>query len=408
MHRGLIQNKIYRLTNIGILHCGDKTILRLSFLHNGISHIGKTASSYWSKALGLTQCVCLAYHYSVVIIDAMASQITSLAIVYSTVYSGADRRKHQSSASLAFVRGIHRWPVNSPHKWPVTRKMFPFDDVIMSYSFFPVISACLYLLPEVSARPPHELTTEVTVQENATLLDSATNVTNFNVNVVVATTNQVSNNLTAGGNMTASFVNDTYSNVSLSDDPQNTPTQTYGSPQGSIDVSKSDIAEVTTTESPKTTTGMDPVPTIVRGTTSLEVPMHNAGSNTDSVEKHTYKGRRRIYEIVLRITLTVKETEIGGSANLKSLVQDSWVEDHKDDPEPNTDTTSAATAADTTESPTPPPTPVAIDAESMAGVRMCLTDARHKASDALENYVSKRNTDRNVLDQYKSLINNLF
>ena len=42
-------------------------------------------------------------------------------------------RKHQSSASLAFVRGIHRGPVNSPHKWPVTRKMFPFDDVIMCY-----------------------------------------------------------------------------------------------------------------------------------------------------------------------------------------------------------------------------------------------------------------------------------
>ena len=60
----------------------------------------------------------------------MASQITRPAIVYPTVYSGADQRKHQSSASLAFV-GIHRWPVNSPHKWSVTRKMFPFDDVIM-------------------------------------------------------------------------------------------------------------------------------------------------------------------------------------------------------------------------------------------------------------------------------------
>ena len=66
-----------------------------------------------------------------VIMGTMASQITSLMIVYSIVYSGADKRKHQSSASLAFVRGIHRWPVNSPHKWPVTRKMFPFDDVIM-------------------------------------------------------------------------------------------------------------------------------------------------------------------------------------------------------------------------------------------------------------------------------------
>ena len=61
----------------------------------------------------------------------LASQITSLAIVYSIVYSDADQRKHQSSASLAFVRGIHRGPVNSPHKGPVTRKMFPFDDVIM-------------------------------------------------------------------------------------------------------------------------------------------------------------------------------------------------------------------------------------------------------------------------------------
>ena len=44
----------------------------------------------------------------------------------------AHQRKHQSSASLAFVRGSHRRPVNSPHKWPVTRKMFPFDDVIMN------------------------------------------------------------------------------------------------------------------------------------------------------------------------------------------------------------------------------------------------------------------------------------
>ena len=48
-----------------------------------------------------------------------------------TVSTGADQRKHQSSASLAFVRGIRRGPVNSPHKWPVTRKRFPFDDVIM-------------------------------------------------------------------------------------------------------------------------------------------------------------------------------------------------------------------------------------------------------------------------------------
>ena len=74
-------------------------------------------------------------HYGEVIIGTMASQITSLTIVYSTVYLGADQRKHQSSASLAFVRGIQRRPVNSPHKWPVTRKMFPFDDVIMHWCF---------------------------------------------------------------------------------------------------------------------------------------------------------------------------------------------------------------------------------------------------------------------------------
>ena len=62
----------------------------------------------------------------------IASLITSPMSVYSTVHPGTDQRKHQSSASLAFVRGIHRRPVNSSHKWPVTRKMFLFDDVIMS------------------------------------------------------------------------------------------------------------------------------------------------------------------------------------------------------------------------------------------------------------------------------------
>ena len=70
-------------------------------------------------------------HYSDVIMSTIASLITSLTIVYSTVYSDADQRKYQSSALQAFVWGIHRGPVNSPHKWPVKRKMFPFDDVIM-------------------------------------------------------------------------------------------------------------------------------------------------------------------------------------------------------------------------------------------------------------------------------------
>ena len=73
------------------------------------------------------------YHYNDVIMGAMASQITSLSIVYSNVYSVEDQRKHQSSASLAFLWGIHRWQMNSLHKWPVTRKMFPFDDAIMIF-----------------------------------------------------------------------------------------------------------------------------------------------------------------------------------------------------------------------------------------------------------------------------------
>ena len=72
----------------------------------------------------------------------MASQITSLTIVYSTVYSGADQRKHQSSVSLAFVRGMTG---EFPHKGPVTRKMFPFDDVIIWFTLIPFAS--WFLLP---------------------------------------------------------------------------------------------------------------------------------------------------------------------------------------------------------------------------------------------------------------------
>ena len=71
------------------------------------------------------------WHYNDVIMGAMASRITSLTIVYSSVYSDAYQRKHQSSASLAFVWGIHLWPANPQHKGPITRKMFRFNDVIM-------------------------------------------------------------------------------------------------------------------------------------------------------------------------------------------------------------------------------------------------------------------------------------
>ena len=72
------------------------------------------------------------HNCSDVIMSAMESQITVVSMVCSTVCSGADQRKHQSSTSLAFMRGIHQWPVYSPNKGSVTRKMFPFDDVIMA------------------------------------------------------------------------------------------------------------------------------------------------------------------------------------------------------------------------------------------------------------------------------------
>ena len=106
-------------------------------VHFGICELGQLSSAVlydgaaaFHRVLGqnLEQCK---LHYDDVTMGAMAAQITSLAIVYSTFFSGADQSKHQSSASLAIVWGIHRGPVNSPHKWPVTRKMFPFDDVIM-------------------------------------------------------------------------------------------------------------------------------------------------------------------------------------------------------------------------------------------------------------------------------------
>ena len=80
------------------------------------------------------------HHYSDVIMSTMASQTTSVSIVWSTVCSGADQRKHQSSASLDFVWGIHRSPVHSPHKGPITRKILPFDDVITDADIGPILT----------------------------------------------------------------------------------------------------------------------------------------------------------------------------------------------------------------------------------------------------------------------------
>ena len=70
-------------------------------------------------------------HYNDVIMGAVASQMTSLTIVYSTVYSGADQRKQKKPCVTGLRVGNSPGSVNSPHKWPVTQKMFPFDDVIM-------------------------------------------------------------------------------------------------------------------------------------------------------------------------------------------------------------------------------------------------------------------------------------
>ena len=70
-------------------------------------------------------------HYTDVIMSTMAFQITSLSVVYSIDYSGADQRKHQKLRVTGLWVGNSPGPVNSQHKGPVTRKMLPFDDVIM-------------------------------------------------------------------------------------------------------------------------------------------------------------------------------------------------------------------------------------------------------------------------------------
>ena len=82
-------------------------------------------------------------HHNDVIMSATTSQLNSLSIVYPTVNSqiGADQGKYQSSASLAFVRGIHRWPVKSPHKWLVTRKIFH----LMTSSCSSYVAICYHL-----------------------------------------------------------------------------------------------------------------------------------------------------------------------------------------------------------------------------------------------------------------------
>ena len=111
---------------------GSIAVLNHCALTRHFRHIGGCTGAICTAAIEPRTTLTARPHYGDVIMGAITSQISSLTIVYSTVYSDADQRKHQSSASLVFVRRIHRSTVNSPHKWPVTRKMFPFDDVIMS------------------------------------------------------------------------------------------------------------------------------------------------------------------------------------------------------------------------------------------------------------------------------------
>ena len=111
-------------------------LLLVASHHKGRMKLGFRFSfltNCWTTKLPVTwdSLTLMWHHYSNVIMGSMASQITSFTIVYSSVYSGANQRKHQSFASLALVRGIHRLPVNSPHKCPVTQKMLLFNDVIM-------------------------------------------------------------------------------------------------------------------------------------------------------------------------------------------------------------------------------------------------------------------------------------
>ena len=134
---------IYFIRKIQITHDTNEALQDSSLFHahnqpglSGVECDCDVLSSADSQIVSVGTCLrhYLWQHYNDVIMGTVVSQVTSLTIVYSTIYSDADQRKHQSSTSLAFVQGIHRGPVNYPHKWPVTRKMFSFDDVIIVMS----------------------------------------------------------------------------------------------------------------------------------------------------------------------------------------------------------------------------------------------------------------------------------
>ena len=102
---------------------------RFSSIHKDDLGTTKHIPRLWIYLVGCHACAFFCSHYNDVTMSVMEFQIIGVSIVCSAVCSGADQREHQSFASLAFVKGIHRWPVDSPHKGSVTRKMFPFNDV---------------------------------------------------------------------------------------------------------------------------------------------------------------------------------------------------------------------------------------------------------------------------------------
>ena len=157
---GWIQKYILNQTTLLRVLVRSHTTLQY-FKFNTMNHNLTLLQSTSSESCPqFTPCRVLLYHCNDVIMSAMASQITSLTSVYPTVYAGADQRQHQSSASLAFVWGIHRWAVNSPHKGPVTQEIFPFDDVIMFISLADY-SLTLNSLPHVAVSFKYNIRTYV-------------------------------------------------------------------------------------------------------------------------------------------------------------------------------------------------------------------------------------------------------
>ena len=119
--------------------------------HHPHPHLDKPKDTTATRITGSLSATTLQWHHNER--DGVSNKIICVLIVYSTVWSGPDQRKHQSSASLAFVRGIHRWPVNSLNEGPVTRNIFPFHDVILKIGNIDIGGECSSMKCEESAPP---------------------------------------------------------------------------------------------------------------------------------------------------------------------------------------------------------------------------------------------------------------